>query len=146
MVDINLDNPRKPVEDRDEAGIMAAVNDYYDAYGRALQSGDITVFEQKYGYLQPTEAKWDGINDWRRNFHAWRPLEVTEYKVFLSDPIITVSGNKATADMAGLEKILRKGGDSAGEFSTVFYLEKVEGKWKIYRVDDLTEAELHGVS
>ncbi len=144
VLDINLDNSKKPWENQDETGIMSAVNDYYNTFGNALANGDVTVFEKKYGYLKPTGVEWDGINDWRRHFDVWSPLGVQEYTFSLNDPIITVSGNTATADIEGFEKIMRKGGHSAGGFCTVFYLEKVKGKWKIIRVDESTEAELHG--
>ncbi|MFZ5597585.1 MAG: hypothetical protein ACOY31_11305 [Bacillota bacterium] len=146
VVDINLENPKKPAENRDETEIMAAVSDYYDTFGRALESSDVNVFEQKYGYLKPTEKGLDGVNDWRRHFQGWKPLGVKGYSVSFNDPIITVSENKATADIAGLEKIVRSGGDSAGGFSVLFYLEKADGKWRITKVDEITDAELHGVN
>jgi len=144
VVNINLDNPTKPIENRDETDILAAVNNYYTAFGQALQSNNLTVFGQKYGYLKPTRNGWDGVNDWQHNFQVWNPLGVKEYSVSLDDPIVTISSNTATADITGLEKIFRNDGESGAGFSTVFYLEKVEGKWKITKVDELTDAEIDG--
>ena len=59
--------------------------------------------------------------------------------------ILTITGNQATADLEGFEKILHNGGNSAGGFSTVFYFEKVAEKWIISNVDELTEAEIYGI-
>jgi len=146
VVDIDLKNLKKTAENRDETEIMAAVNDYFQTFGRALESNDLNVFEQKYGYLKPTEKGLDGVNDWRRHFQGWKQLGVKSYSVSFNDPIVTVSENRATADIAGSEKIVRSGGDSAGSFSVLFYLEKANGKWRITKIDEMTDAELHGIN
>ncbi|MEW6726879.1 hypothetical protein ACP3TJ_01915 [Desulforudis sp. 1088] len=142
-VDVNLGSPKKAAEDRDETRIMAAVNEYYDTFGTALIKGDITIFERKYGYLQPTGERDDGVNDWRRQFNVWMPLGVKDYSVSFNEPIVTVSRNTATADLDGLERILRNGGESAGGFGTVIHLEKSRGQWKITMVDEFTETEMY---
>ena len=50
-------------------------------------------------------------------------------------------------DLAVNEKMTRNdGGDSGRGFSTVFYLEKADGKWMIAKIDDFTEAEIYGVN
>lgn len=146
VLDIDLKNPKKPGENRDEARIMAAVNEYFDTLGSALVKDEIAVMEDKYGYLKPTGKEWDGVNDWRRRFNMWRLHGVKDYSVSFTDLIVTVNEDTATADIQGFEKILRSGGDSAAGFSTVFYLEKQLGEWKITKVDDFTEAEMHGVN
>ncbi|HWP98802.1 MAG TPA: hypothetical protein VN426_18320 [Syntrophomonadaceae bacterium] len=142
IVDIDLAHYKKPVENQEVTEIMAAVNDYYYSFGSALESDDITGFGRKYGYLKPTGEGWDGINDWQQHFQAWRPHGVKKYSFSLNDPITTITGDKATVDVEGFEKIIRNGGDSAGGFGAVFYLEKVAGKWIISKVDELTEGEL----
>ncbi len=146
QLEIDLNNLNNQVENQDELEIMAAINDYYNTFGRALVSNDIMVFEQKFGYLEPTGKGWDGVNDWQHQFQSWRQPGVKDYIFTFQDPIITVTGNQATVDLAGHEKITRNDGNSAGGFSTVFYLEKVEGKWTIGKIDELTEAEIHGVN
>jgi len=146
VVDIDLKNPKKPAENRDETGVMAAVNDYYHTFGRALESNDVNIFEQKYGYLKPEGKGLDGVNDWRRHFQGWKLMGVRDHTVSINDPIVTISENRATADIAGSEKIVRSGGDSARGFSVLFYLEKTGGKWRITKVDEMTDAELHGVN
>ncbi len=140
---------------------MAAVNDYYKTMGDALSNGVLTSFEQGYGYLEPTENRRDGVNDWRRLFDLWSPLGVKEYSVSfdesIDESIITVAGNTATAELDGVETILRdgnKGGSpplpystsKSGEKSTrrlsvVFSLAKEQSKWKITRVDEFTVYE-----
>lgn len=136
---------REGGENRDEARVMAAVNEYFYTLGSALVKDEIAVMEDKYGYLKPAGKEWDGVNDWRRRFNMWRLHGVKDYSVSFTDPIVTVNEGTATADIQGFEKILRSGGDSAAGFSTVFYLEKPSGEWKITKVDDFTEAEMHGV-
>ncbi|MCL6478721.1 MAG: hypothetical protein K6T65_09930 [Peptococcaceae bacterium] len=145
VLDINLANFKRPPEFREEDLILAAVKKFYDTLGSSLSRGDISACEEKYGYLRPTGRGWDGINDWRRDFEVWGPLEVKEFAFSIGEPIITIDGNTAKADLVGYEKILHRHGDSAGGFSTVVYLEKVEGQWKITMVDDLTEEEMYGV-
>lgn len=125
VVDIDLKNLKKPAENRDESEIMAAVNDYYQTFGRALENNDVNVFEQKYGYLKPAGKVLDGVNDWRRHFQGWKLMGVRDHAVSFNDPIVTISENRATADIAGIEKIARSGGDSARGFSVLFYLEKL---------------------
>ena len=133
------------MENKNETEIMAAVNDYYTTFGQALKSNDLTVFAQEYSYLKPTGKRMDGVNNWQHNFQMWSPLQIKEYSVSFIDPILTIAGNKATADIAGLEKILRNGGKSGASLSAVFYLEKEKEKWKITKVDELTDAEIDGV-
>lgn len=145
VVNINLAEPNKPVENRDETEIMVAINKYYATFGQALKRNDLAVFAQEYGDLQPTGQVWNGVNDWQREFQVWSPLEIKDYSVSLNDPILTIAGSTAIADIAGQEKISRKGGWSGAVFSTVIYLEKKKGKWKITKVDALTDAEIDGV-
>ncbi len=90
VLKINLDNPVKRTN-QDQTQIMAAVNKYYHTFGQALKSDGMNILENKYGYLQPTGAGWDGINDWQRNFHAWSQLGVQDYIVALKDPILTIN-------------------------------------------------------
>lgn len=124
---------------------MATINDYYDTLGLAHISNDVTVFEQKFGKLKPTGKRWDGVNNWQRHFQAWIQLGVKDYYVSFNEPILTIYGNKATADIMGLEKVLRNGGDSAGGFSAVFNSELMGTKWILTKVDELPEAEINGV-
>ncbi|MDQ7097019.1 hypothetical protein REC12_25830 [Desulfosporosinus sp. PR] len=141
VLNIDLDNPSKPSADRDKTEIMAAVQDYYTTFGEALKSNDLTVLTRKYGYLLPTGQDRDGVNNWRQDFQVWSPLKIKEYAVSFNDPILTVTGNTATADIAGQEKIVRSEGKSGSVFNTVFSLAKEEGNWKIRKVDELTDAE-----
>lgn len=142
VLNINLDHPKKPDPNCADTQIMAAVQEYYSTYGRALKSNDFAVLAQKYGYLQPTGQDGDGVNDWQRDYLVWSPLGVNDYSVFLKDPILKVAGNMATADIAGQEKIVRSEGDSGSVFNTVFSLAKENEIWKITKVDELTDAEI----
>lgn len=143
MLDINLSSLKKSPENRDETAVMAAVNDYYNALGNALIIGDPAVFEKKYGYLEPTGSRADGVNDWRRHIDGWRHLGVTGYSVSFNDPIVTVTGNTASADLDGFEKIQQSDNYSVGGFHVVIDLEKERGKWKITKVDEYTEEEMY---
>lgn len=145
VIDINLAEPKKAEANPEEVKIIAAINDYYNAFASALKSGDSSVFEQKYGYLKPTSQKWDGVNMWRQHFQSWKSLGAKEYSFSFKDPIINISGNKATADLNGIEKIVHNSGESGAGFGIVIYLEKSEDKWKITKIDEVTDGELHGM-
>lgn len=63
MVNLNLNSKLKvPWENKDERIVLAAVQDYYTTMGRAISERDLSIFEEKYGYLQPTGKRGDGIN------------------------------------------------------------------------------------
>ena len=142
---------------RDEKAVMAAVNDYYKTMGDALVNDDPAAFEKNYGYLEPTGNSGDGVNGWRWLFDILRPQGVKEYRVSFNEPIVTVAGNTATADLDGVETVFRKrdkgkmppfpystlrnGERSARNFKAVFYLEKERDKWKVTKVDEFTEEE-----
>lgn len=165
VLDINLDSPSKSPDDHEEKAVMAAVNNYYKILGGALAKDDQFAFEREYGYLEPTSEWRDGINGWRRLFDAWRTLGVKKYDVSFKEPIVTIAGNNATAELEVAETILRKGDKetepphfynylalkkgekSARTFSVVFCLEKEQNKWKIAKVDELTIfEEMQGVN
>ncbi|MCB8815421.1 nuclear transport factor 2 family protein [Desulfosporosinus shakirovi] len=58
------------------------------------------------------------------------------------DPIFTVAGDTATADIMRQEKIVRNEGNSGSVFITEFSLAKEDGIWKIMKIDELTDAEI----
>ena len=95
VLNINLDNPVKRTN-QDETQIMAAVNKYYQTLGQALISDDMNILANKYGYLQPTGASGDGINDWQRHFQTWRGLGVRDYTVALSPFMVRIGSSKVT--------------------------------------------------
>lgn len=141
VLDIDLKNPKQSAESRDEERIVAAVRDYYETLGKALAGGEAAVFEEKFGYLRPTGRNGDGINDWRGHLDFWRPLGVKEYWFSFSEPIVTVTGNTAAADIGVTETVNVSTGSSGRGLCMMFYLEKVQGEWRITMVDELTEAE-----
>ncbi|SHI13213.1 DUF4179 domain-containing protein [Desulfosporosinus lacus] len=143
VVDIDLNNLRNSVEHQDETEIMAVVSDYFDTFSWAVKNNDVIVFKQKFGYLKPTEKEGDGVNDWQN--HLESRLGVGDYKVSFEEPLISISKGKAIVDLIGLEKVLRSNDYSGAEFNSVFYLDKVKGKWKLTKVDEFTEAEIYGV-
>lgn len=145
VVNINLAEPNKPAENRDKTEILAAINKYYTTFGQALKKNNLGIFANEYGYLEPTGQVWNGVNDWQHKFKVWNPMEVKDYSVSLEDSILTIAGNTATADIAGLEKISHNHGWSGAVFSTMVYLETEKGKWKITEVDALTDTEIDGV-
>lgn len=141
VLDIDLKNPKQSAESRYEERIVAAVRDYYETLGSAVTGGEAAVFEEKFGYLRPTGRNGDGINDWRGHLDFWRPLGVKEYRFSFSEPIVTVTGNTAVADIGVTETTNGSTGPSGRGLSVMFYLEKVQGEWRITMVDELTEAE-----
>lgn len=142
VLNIDLDHSNKPDANNADTPIMAAVREYYTTFGRALKSNDLAVLGQKYGYLQPTGHDRDGVNDWQHDFQVWSPPGIKDYSVSFDDPILTVAGDTATADITGQEKIVRSEGNSGSAFNTEFSLAKEKGNWKITKVDELTDAEI----
>jgi len=142
-LDINLDSPKKRPDDSDERAVMAAVNDYYGTTRVAL-TGDGAAMENKYGYLIPTGKEGDGINDWRRFLDTWRPYDIKDYSVDFDEPIITIAGNTATADLGVLETLTWGEHKSQSAFRVVFSLARNCGHWRITRVDEVTGAETGG--
>ncbi|MDR3602601.1 MAG: hypothetical protein P4L49_19325 [Desulfosporosinus sp.] len=138
VLNIDLENPCKPSADSKKTEIMAAVKEYYATFGEALKSNDLAVLAQKYGYLLPTGQDGDGVNDWRHDFQVWSPLKIKDYSVSFADPMLMVTGDTATADIAGQEKIVRTEGKSDSVFNTVFSLAKEKGNWEITKVNELT--------
>jgi len=58
MVNLNLNSKFKaPWENKDERMVLAAVQNYYTAMGRAISEGDPSIFEEKYGYLSSPPVK-----------------------------------------------------------------------------------------
>ncbi len=51
VLEINLNNPNKKIENQDETKIMALANDYYNIIGQVFKSNDMNILENKYGYL-----------------------------------------------------------------------------------------------
>jgi len=153
VVNLNLNRRFKaPWANKDERMVLAAVQDYYTAIGRAISEKDPSIFAEKYGYLQPTGKSGDGINAGIR--HITRSLDSAtgekgylDYRIALLEPIVTISGNKAVADIDGFASSARNSKYyPTGNFGTVFYLEKVNGAWTITMADDFTEEEFHGVN
>lgn len=138
VADIDLDNSGKSLSKVDETGIMAAIDDYYHMLGIALREGDVSIFEDRYGYLKPKTKDGFAAATWPRHMDFWLPREVTDYYYSINDPVITLHGNKAVADIKVMEKIVRNEDTSGGEILTVFYLEKVDGRWRITGADELS--------
>jgi|GEM_PF-1611286 len=141
VLNIDLDHSNKPGTNSPDTQIMAAVKEYHATFGDALKSNDLVVLTQKYSYLLSTGQDGDGVNDWQQDFQVWSSLGIKDYSVSFNDPILTVAGDTATADITGQEKIVRSEGNSGSVFNTVFSLAKEKGNWKITKVDELTDAE-----
>jgi len=152
VVNLSLNKKFKlPWENKDERTVLSAVQDYYTTMGRAIRERDPSIFEEKYGYLQPTGKSGDGINEGiqhiTRSLNSAGEKGYLDYQISLLEPIVTISGNKATADVGGFETWARNSKHyPTGNLGTVFYLEKVNRTWTIIMADDFTEVELHGVN
>ena len=72
--------------------------------------------------------------------------EYRDYQLALLEPIVTISGFKATADIDGFASPARNSKYyPTGNFGTVFYLGKVNRTWTITTADDFTEAEFYAI-